>query len=64
MDLDRSWFVNFIAIKIQQVSLDRSNNTGVTDVKIDSSVIEGKSSCKMIWLTFSSKLDWLHYPYC
>ena len=64
MDLDRSWFVNYIAIKIQQVSLDRSNNTGVTDVKIDLSVIEGKSSCKMIWLTFSSKLDWLHYPYC
>ena len=25
---------------------------------MDGSVLEEKSSCKMLWLTFSSKLDW------
>ena len=37
---------------------DRSNNTGDTDVKMDESVLEEKSSFKMLGLTFSSKLDW------
>ena len=31
------------------------------DVKVDESVIEGKSSFKMLGLTFSSKLDWGSY---
>ena len=37
---------------------DRSNNNGSIDVKINGSVLEEKSSFKMLGLTFSSKLDW------
>ena len=33
------------------------NNTGAIDVKMDGSVFQKKSSFKMLWLTFSSKLD-------
>ena len=40
---------------------DRSNNTGSIDAKIDVSVLEEKSSFKMLGLTFSSKLDWGSY---
>ena len=40
---------------------DWSNNTGVIDVKMDGSVLEEKSSFKMLGLTFSSKLDWGSY---
>ena len=40
---------------------DQSNNTGVIDVKMDESVLEEKSSFKMLRLTFSSKLDWASY---
>ena len=40
---------------------ERSNNTGVIDVKLDGSVLEEKSSFKMLGLTFSSKLDWVSY---
>ena len=58
MDSGRKWFVDFNAGKTQLVSFDRSNNTGVIDVKMDGSVLEGKSSFKMLVLTFSSKLDW------
>ena len=39
-------------------TFDRSNNTGLTDVKMDGSVLEEKSSFKMLGLTFSSNLDW------
>ena len=41
--------------------LDRSTNTGAIDVKMDGSVLEEKSSFKMLGLTFSSKLDWASY---
>ena len=37
---------------------DRFNNNGSIDVKMDESVLEEKSSFKMLVLTFSSKLDW------
>ena len=37
---------------------DWSNNIGTIDVKMDGSVLEIKSSFKMLGLTFSSKLDW------
>ena len=37
---------------------DRSKNTGAIDVKMDGSVLEEKTSFKMLGLTFSSKLDW------
>ena len=42
----------------QMVSLDRSDNTCAIDVKMDESVLQEKSSFKMMELTFSSKLDW------
>ena len=35
--------------------------TGAIDVKMDGSVLEKKSSFKMLGLTFSSKLDWGSY---
>ena len=37
------------------------NNTDAIDVKVDGSVLEEKSSFKMLGLTFSSKLDWGSY---
>ena len=42
-------------------SFNRSNNNGSIDVKMDGSVLEEKSSFKMLGLTFSSKLDWGSY---
>ena len=53
----RKWLVDFNARKTQLVSFDQSNKTGATDVKMNGSVLEEKSSFKMLWLTFSSKLD-------
>ena len=47
--------------KTQLVSFDQSNNTGAIDVKMNGSVLEEKSSFKMLGLTFSSKLDWGPY---
>ena len=61
MDCGRKWLVDFNAGKTQLVSFDRSNNTGAIDVKMDGSVLEEKSSFKMLRLTFSSKLDWGSY---
>ena len=52
------WLVDFNTGKTQLVSFDRSNNTGDIDVKMDGSILEEKSSFKMLGLTFSSKLDW------
>ena len=43
------------------VLFDWSNNNGSIDVKMDGSVLEEKSSFKMLGLTFSSKLDWGSY---
>ena len=40
------------------VLFDRSNNNGSIDVEMDGSVLEEKSSFKMLVLTFPSKLDW------
>ena len=61
MDWGRKWLVDFNAGKTQLVSFDWSNNTGAIDVKMDGSVLEGKSSFKMLGLTFSSELDWGSY---
>ena len=47
--------------KTQLVSFDQSDVTGSIDVKMDGSVLEEKSSFKMLVLTFSSKLDWGSY---
>ena len=53
----RKWLVDFSAGKTQLVSFDWSNNTGAIDGKMDGSVLEEKSSFKMLGLTFSYKLE-------
>ena len=57
----KKWLVDFNAGKTQLLLFDWSNNNGSIDVKMDGSVLEEKSSFKMLGLTFSSKLDWGSY---
>ena len=57
MDWGKKWLVDFNAGKTQLVWFDRSNINGSIDVKIDWSVLEKKSSFKILGLTFSSKLN-------
>ena len=57
MDWGRKYLVDFNAGKTQLVSFNYSNNTGAIDVKMHGSVLEEKSSFKMLSSTFSSKLD-------
>ena len=57
MDWDRKWLVDSNAGKTRVISFDRSIITGAIDVKMDRSVLEEKSSFKMLGLSFSSKLD-------
>ena len=59
VDWGKTWLDDFNPGKTQLVSFDRSNNNGSIDVKMDGSVLEEKSSFKMLGLTFSSKLDWV-----
>ena len=61
VDWGRKWLVDFNAGKTQLVSFDRSKNTAAIDVKMDGSILEEKSSFKMLGLIFSSKLDWGSY---
>ena len=61
VDWGKKWLVDFNAGKTQLVSFDWSNNNGSIDVKMDESVLEEKSSFKMLGFTFSSKLDWGSY---
>ena len=61
VDWGRKWLVDFNAGKTQLVSFDRSKSTGAIDVKMDGSVLEEKTSFKMLRLTFSSKVDWGSY---
>ena len=61
VDWGRKWLVDFNAGKAQLVPFDRFKNTGAIDVKMDGSVLEEKTSFKMLGLTFSSKLDWGSY---
>ena len=61
MDWDRKWLVDFNAGKIQLVSFDQSNTTGAINVKMNESVLDEKSSFKMLGLIFSSKLEWGSY---
>ena len=51
----------FSAGKTLLVLFGRSNNNASIDVKMDGSVLEEKSSFKMLGLVFSSKLDWGSY---
>ena len=62
MDWGRKRLVDFNAGKTHLVSFDQSKNTGTIDVKMDGSVLEEKTSFKMLGLTFSSKLC-LNYSY-
>ena len=55
----KKWLVDFNAGKTQLLLFDQSNNNGSIDVKMDGSVLEEKSSFKILGLTFSSKLDWV-----
>ena len=66
VDRGGKWLVDFNAGKTQLVSFDQSNKNGSLDLKMDGSVLEEKSSFKMLGLTFSSKVDWgfLYYLYC
>ena len=61
VDGDKKWLVDYNVGKTQLISFDRSNNNGSIDVEMDGSVLEEKSSFKMLGLTFSSKLDWGSY---
>ena len=69
VDWGKKWLVDFNARKTQLVSFDRSNNNGSIDVKMDRSVLEEKSSFKMLGLKKSSfkmlvGLGFLYYLYC
>ena len=59
--LGKKLLVDFNADKTQLVLFDWSYNNGSIDVKMDGSVLEEKSSFKMLGLSFSSKLDWGSY---
>ena len=48
MDWAKKWLVDFNAEKTQLVLFDRSNNNGSIDVKMDGSVLEEKSSFKIL----------------
>ena len=61
MDCGKKWLADFNAGKTHLVSFDWSNNPCSIDVKKDGSVLEEKSSFKMLGLTLFSKLDWGSY---
>ena len=56
VDWGKKWLVDFNVGKTQLVSFDQSNNNVSIDVKMGGSILEEKSSFKMLGLTFSSKL--------
>ena len=58
LDWGKKWLVDFNAGKTQLVSFGWSNNYGAIDVKMDGSVLEEKSSFKIMGLTSCSKFDW------
>ena len=61
VDWGGKWLVDFNTGKAQLFLFDQSNDTGSIDMKMDGSVLEEKSSSKMLGLTFSFKLDWGSY---
>ena len=61
VDWGRKRLVDLNDGKTHLVSFEWSNNTGAIDVKMDASILEEKSSFKMLGLTFSSRLDWGSY---
>ena len=52
VDWGKKWLVDFNVGKTQLISFDRFTNTGSIDVKMGGSVLEEKSSFKMLGLTF------------
>ena len=57
------WTVDFNAGETQLVSFDWSNNTGTINVKMDGSILKGKSSLKMLgWLSLLSWIGALTLP--
>ena len=48
VDWSGKWLVDFNAGKTRLVSFDRPNNAGAIDVEMDGSVLEEKSSFKML----------------
>ena len=58
LDWGKKWLNDFNAGKTQLVLFDQSNNFGSIDVKMNGSVLEEKSSFKILGLTFTYKLDW------
>ena len=54
---DRKWLADFSAEKPQLVLFDQSNSTDAIDVKMHGSILQEKSSCKMLGLNFS--LNWM-----
>ena len=58
VDSGKKWLVDFNAGKTHVVFFDRSNNTGSIDVKMDGSLLEERSSFKILAFTFLPKLDW------
>ena len=56
-DWGKKWLVDFNAGKTQLDLFNRSNNNDSIDVKMNGSVLDEKSSFKMLGLTFSPKLD-------
>ena len=48
MDWSKKWLVDINAEKTQLVLFDQSNNNGSIDVEMDGSVLEEKSSFKML----------------
>ena len=57
----RKWLSDFNARKTQLVLFDWSDNFGAIDLKMDGSVLDEKSSFKILGLNLSSKLDWGSY---
>ena len=60
-DWDRKWLVDFNAGKTQLVLVDQSTKIVAIDVKMDGSVLEERSSFKMLELSLLSKLGWNSY---
>ena len=59
LDWGRGWSVDFNAGKTRLVWFDWSNNSDATDVMF--LFLKKKSCFNMLWLTFSSILDWDSY---
>ena len=57
VDWGKKWLVDFNAGKTHHDLFDRSNNSGATDMKINGSFLEEKSSFEIAGLPFSSKMD-------